>query len=104
MILIILLTVAPRETAIYFGGGKPLKYRAKFQLHLTALVNNTSKVLIIIHDPAMINGSVCCDLHGYKSNDVAVEPTTIEEFEILLFIGRIPGISDMPLVRMPEDL
>ncbi len=91
-------------SAVYFGGGKPLRYRAKFQLHLTALDDKRTKISIITHDPAVINGSVCCGMHGYKSNDVAVEPTTIEEYKILLFIGRILGVSDMPPLRMPEDL
>jgi hypothetical protein len=88
---------------VYFAGGKPLRYRAKFQLHLTALGDNSTKVSVITHDPSVINGSVCCGLHGYKSNDVAVEPTTIEEYRILLFIGRVLGVSDMPHLSLPED-
>jgi hypothetical protein len=87
---------------VYFGGGKPLRYRAKFQLHLTALDDNSTKVSVITHEPSVINGSVCCGLHGYTSNDVAVEPTTIEEYRILLFIGRVLGVSDMPPLRLPE--
>jgi hypothetical protein len=43
-------------------------------------------------------------LRGYKSNDVAVELTTVEEYKILLFIRRILGVNDMPPVRLPEDL
>jgi hypothetical protein len=88
---------------VYFGSGKPLRYRAKFQLHLTALDNNRTRVSVITHDPAVINGSVCCGLHGYNSNDVAVEPTTVEEYRILLFIGRVLGVSGMPPLRLPES-
>ena len=87
---------------VYFGGGKPLRYRAKFQLHLTALDDNSTQVSIITHDPTVINGSTCCGPHGKVANDVAVEPTTIEEYKILLFIGRILGVSDMPPLRLPE--
>lgn len=88
---------------VYFGGGKPLKYRANFQLHLTALSGNNTKVSVIVHNPTVINGSKCCGLHGYVSNDVPVEPTTIEEYKILLFIGRLLGQQNMPPLRLPED-
>jgi hypothetical protein len=87
---------------VYFGGGKPLRYRAEFQLHLTATDNTNTQISVITHKPSVINGSVCCGLHGYKSNDVAVEPTTIEEYRILLFVGRILGVTDMPPLRLPE--
>ena len=87
---------------VYFGGGKPLRYRAEFQLHLTAANDNNTQISVITHKPSVINGSVCCGLHGYKSNDVAVEPTTIEEYRILQFIGRILGVNDMPSLRLPE--
>lgn len=87
---------------VYFGGGKPLRYRAEFQLHLTAPNDNSTEISVITHKPSVINGSVCCGLHGYKSNDVAVAPTTIEEYRILLFIGRLLGVSDMPPLRLPE--
>ena len=87
---------------VYFGGGKPLRYRAEFQIHFTAVDNDNTQISVITHKPSVINGSVCCGLHGYKSNDVAVEPTTIEEYKILLFIGRILSVSDMPPLRLPE--
>ncbi len=88
---------------VYFGGGRPLKYRATFQLHLTAISDNRTKVSVIVHNPTVINGSKCCGLHGYVSNDVPVEPTTIEEYKILQFIGRLLDIHNMPPLRLPED-
>jgi len=88
---------------IYSGGGKPLKYRSEFQLHLTDAGHNRTKVSVITHKPTVFNGSKCCGLHGYVSNDVPVEPTTIEEYKILLFIGSILGTKNMPPLRMPED-
>lgn len=87
---------------VYFGGGKPLRYRAEFQLHLTALGPDRTRVSVITHKPTVINGSKCCGLHGYVSNDVPVEPTTIEEYKILLFLGRLLGTQDMPSLRLPE--
>jgi hypothetical protein len=88
---------------VYFGRGKPLEYRATFHLHLTGAEVNHTQVSVITHDAAVINGSVCCGLHGTKSNYVAVEPTTIEEYKILLFIGRVLGVSDMPPLKLPES-
>jgi hypothetical protein len=89
---------------IYFGGGKPLEYRAEFQLHLTKAGNNRTKVSVITHKPHVINGSKCCGPHGEVSNNVPVEPTTIEEYKILLFIGSVLGTKDMPPLRMPEGV
>ena len=89
---------------VYFGGGKPLRYRAEFQVHLTTVDANRTQVSVITHKPSVINGSVCCGLHGYKSNDVAVQPTTVEEYRILLFIGRVLGVSGMPPLRLPESI
>jgi hypothetical protein len=91
------------SSAVYFGGGKPLRFRAAFQLHLTAPGQNSTKVSVVTHNPTVINGSRCCGLHGYVSNDVPVEPTTIEEYKILLFIGRLLDARDMPPLRLPED-
>jgi len=90
------------SSPVYFGGGKPLRYRAKFQLHLIAVGDNSTQVSVVTHEPSVINGSKCCGLHGYVSNDVSVEPTTIEEYKILLFIGSILGARDMPPLRLPE--
>jgi hypothetical protein len=88
---------------VYSAVGDALKYRATFQLHLTAPTENSTKVSVITHNPTVINGSKCCGLHGYVSNDVPVEPTTIEEYKILLFVGRLLGAQNMPPLRLPEE-
>jgi hypothetical protein len=87
---------------IYFGGGQPLEYYAEFQLHLTELGNNRTKVSVITHKPRIINGSKCCSQIGHISNSVAVEPTTIEEYHILRFVGGILGAKNMPPLMFPE--
>ncbi len=89
---------------IYFGGGKPLEYRAEFQLHLTDAGNDRTKVTIITHNSTVINGAKCCGPHGDVSNYVVVEPTTIEEYKILLFIGSVLGAKGMSPLRMPEGV
>jgi len=50
---------------------------------------------------SVINGARCCGPHGYYANDVPVEPTTIEEYKILLYIGQVLSVRDMP--SSPED-
>jgi hypothetical protein len=87
---------------VYHGGGVPLRYVAAFQLHLVAAGDGGTRVSVVTHDPKVINGSKCCGLHGYAANTVAVEPTTIEEYKILLFLGRALGEGDMPPLRLPE--
>ena len=87
---------------LYLGGGMPLPYSAEFQLHFDAIDPNKTRVSVITHNPRVYNGTVCCGLHGYKSNTVPVEPSTIEEYKILLFIGRRLGMNDMPMLKLPE--
>jgi len=87
---------------LYLGGGIPLRYSAEFQLHFDAIDPNKTRVSIITHNPRVYNGTVCCGMHGYMSNTQTVEPSTIEEYKILQFIGRRLGVNDMPPLRLPE--
>jgi hypothetical protein len=90
-------------SAIYFANGKPLRYRAAFHLHLAGINEHSTKVTVLTQNPTVINGAKCCSPHGYYSNDVTVEPTTIEEYRILLYIGQVLNVRDMPPLQTPDD-
>jgi hypothetical protein len=90
-------------SAVYFANGKPLRYRAAFHLHLAAVNERSTKVTVLTQNSTVINGAKCCSPHGYYSNDVPVEPTTIEEYKILLYIGQVLGVRDMPPLHTPDN-
>ncbi len=83
-------------TTQYFFFAVESREHAVFAERIFANRENQDDVYFTTHDPTEINGSKCCGLHGYMANDVTVEPTTIEEYKILLFIGRVLGAGDMP--------
>ncbi|MEZ5422879.1 MAG: hypothetical protein R2682_07265 [Pyrinomonadaceae bacterium] len=89
---------------LYFGGGKPLTYTADFQLHFSDADPGKTRIQVIAHRAKVFNGTVCCGMHGYMSNVVPVEPTTIEEYKILRIIGEELGLTDMPPTRYPDSV
>jgi hypothetical protein len=96
---------APVESTVYFKDGQPLIYYADFQIHLAAIDQHKTRVEIFTYDS---NVGVGIDErwspHGPRLIRVAVKPTTVEEFQILLRIGEKLGFKNMsPLVTPQLD-
>lgn len=89
------------ESPIYFRRGRPLPYLAKFHIHVTVISDAQTRVQIFTQNPEVIAGERP-GIHGWAHNYVSVEPTTIEEYEILLRIGAELGASEMPELWLPE--
>ncbi|HAM98707.1 MAG TPA: hypothetical protein DCQ26_08840 [Marinilabiliales bacterium] len=89
---------------VYYKFWKPLEYSATFQLHLTSIDANRTKIEVITY-----NGSVFYWGIPFPGGDHAfvkekdVQPTTIEEYEILLRIGNLIGEKDMPSLKLPKN-
>jgi hypothetical protein len=82
---------------------KKLEYRAEFQLHFILLNDNETKIEIITHNPRVLYWSLRIFNWGHSFvNYRSVEPTTIEEYEILLRIGNLIGEKDMPPLKLPN--
>ena len=91
-------------SAVYHGQDGGLPFIATFHLHLEATGSNTL-VTITASDTKVINGTKfgfgpCGPGHGY--NFEHVEPTTVEEYTILRYLGHSLGITNMPEVIMPK--
>lgn len=91
------------ESKIYFRFGKPLSYSVDFHIHLDSISENKTKVNIFTLNPKICTwgfpfGSTG---HGY-SHMKKVPPSTIEEYEILLTIGKYLGEKDMPPCNYPK--
>jgi hypothetical protein len=90
------------SSEIYFDKKKrPLSYYAEFLLHLSS-VDGGTKVEIITIRPRVVTGqSLLPKLPHFARVEKTkpVEPSTIEEYEILLKIGTSLGVSG----RVPPD-
>lgn len=88
---------------VYNKFWKPLEYSAEFQLHFTSINEQETKIEVITHNPEVLyfGFDIFGTGHSYV-NTKKVEPTTIEEYEILLRIGKLVGEKDMPSLKLPE--
>ena len=83
-----------------------LDYRVSFYLHLENIDENHTKVSIKTIEPNVIVGNDLLPspphfIRNYKI--MVVEPSTIEEYEILLEIGKLIGEKEMPLLILPNE-
>jgi len=82
-----------------------MDYIASFHLHLTKIDSNRTMVQVITYNPAIINGNHNIALIGMTPGSILepVEPTSIEEYQILLRIGKKLGLKlKMPKLLLPE--
>lgn len=92
------------ESQVYFKDGQPLIYFADFHIHITAVESRKTRVEIFTYDSS-VNTSVNAPwspAHGRSFVYVKVNPTTIEQYQILLGIGKQLGKNDMPPLVTPE--
>ncbi len=92
---------------LYYKDNKPLGYSAYFHVHLTELEKYQTKIEIITYKPTLLLGekfySKIFNIFGHSFfNTEEVEPSSIEEYQILLDIGEGLGVKDkMPKIIMP---
>jgi hypothetical protein len=86
---------------VYKKFWKSLKYRAEFQLHFATVSENETKITIITHNPKVLYWSLNIFSGHPFAEYKTVQPTTIEEYEILLRIGNLVGEEDMPPLKLP---
>jgi hypothetical protein len=85
----------------YFAFGESLPYVATFAVSVETKGQHTL-VSIITIDPNVLKGFGGIGLHGTYEARLSVEPTTIEEYSLLLYIGNLLGVTDMPPLRLPK--
>ena len=87
---------------VYYSAGKPLEYFADFHIHFEPVDGKNTKVTVIAQRARVVNGSGCCSPHGSVAIYQDVEPTTVEEYRFLEWIGRITGTKNMPPITLPR--
>ena len=93
-----------RKSAVYYNRDGPCDYAAIFHIHLAAVAPQRTKVEIFTHRPQVISGKGQYHIiHGAWANYIVdVAPTTIEEYEILLAIGKQLRQQAMPPLVQPD--
>ena len=97
----ILNPVMDIKSKIYFRFGKPLPYSADFHIHLDSITENRTKVEIFTLNPTIVTFGIGYGHFGYTW-EKKVPPSTIEEYEILLAIGRQLEEQGMPECNYPK--
>ena len=88
---------------LYYSKGKPLEYRTAFIIKLTKINNDSTRISIEAEQPKVINGIIGLGAHGPIARETIVEPTTIEEYSILLFIADKLGDRTLLPLQLPTD-
>lgn len=93
------------QSSVYRGRIGGLPFIAAFHLHLTANGTNTI-VKIETHDARVINGTKfgfgSCG-PGQANVYVSVQPTTVEEYSLIRYLGGYLGVTNMPALILPKS-
>lgn len=92
-------------SSIYHGRDGGLPFIATFHLHLTTSGSNTI-VTVAASDAEVVNGTkfgIGPGGPGQRWNYARVNPTTVEEYSILLYLGRYLSVTNMPAITLPKE-
>ncbi|MDP2362318.1 MAG: hypothetical protein Q8M94_00970 [Ignavibacteria bacterium] len=82
----------------------PLSFLADFHIHLIKIDTDRTLVQVITYNSRLVTGEKTMGLVGEIGREIVepVEPTSIEEYEILLKIGEALGVKEkMPPLLLP---
>jgi len=80
---------------IYYTDNKKLECRTPFIIELKEVNQNMTLMSIKPEKLVVLNGTECCGPHGFYSKEFEVEPTTVEEYTLILFIAEQLGVTDL---------
>jgi hypothetical protein len=90
------------ESDVYLVDGHPLIYSADFHIHIAAVGQGKTRLQIFTHHSRVTAGiDESWSPHGPANVYVQVPPTTIEEYQLLLRVGRELGANEMPPLVTP---
>jgi hypothetical protein len=88
---------------LYFSKGSPLNYRTAFIVKLAKLTDKSTVVTVRAEDPVVINGTAGFGVHGPIAKETQVQPSSIEEYTLLLFIADKLGDNGLLPLKLPVD-
>jgi hypothetical protein len=88
------------NSPVYFKGGKSLPYYADFRVNFVSVNPTKTRVQVATFNSHVMAGT---EWHPMAKAGifVNVEPTSIEEYQILFDIGKNLSISNMPPLKIP---
>ena len=86
----------------YYSGSHPLIYLSDFAVQLSKIDSITTRIKVVALNPEVING-MGIGVHGPKYEYSQVEPTSIEEYSILLFIADKLGDKTLLPLKLPNN-
>jgi hypothetical protein len=95
------LGAAVGKSQVYLKDGEELRCYADFHIHLTSITGSRTRVEILTYDARVHAGT---EWHPFARAGiwVGVDPTSIEEYQILLDLGKQLGVQDMPKLITPD--
>jgi len=90
-------------STMYFNKSKPFQIRTEFAFQLKELSKNTTLITVKALDPKILNGTKCCGpCLGNYSLEEKVQPTTVEEYTLILYIAENLSIKDLQPLQLPK--
>jgi len=89
---------------VYFVRGEPAPYIADFYLKIEPLDDQGTRVAVEAVDAQVLAGKTLLPRHELSRANIylPVVPTSVEEYQLLLGIGRLLGQTDMPPLQLPN--
>ena len=95
----IVLTTKPFGSRTYYAEAKPLHVMCNLRLSITRIDTRKTKVSISAEQLKARNGTMT-GMHGATVPNIErLEPTSIEEYEILIYLGDRLGENNMPTIQ-----
>ena len=85
---------------IYSAGGKQLNCRTAFIVTLKKVNEDNTLLKIKPEDLKVIKGVAGLTAHGFYSKEIPVNPTTIEEYSLILFIAEQLGDTTLKQLNL----
>lgn len=91
----------------YKKNGEASPYSASYHIHLIKNNDSSTKVSIITSEAKVLKGLSKLPTLPHFAREwiyIPVKPTTVEEYEILLILGKALGVKNMPPLKIPEKV
>ena len=91
------------SSSVYHHKNVPFKYTVKFATKLKAIDKDNTLLSIKPFDAEIYNGSKCCGpCLGNYALAQKVQPTTVEEYTLILFIAEHLGVTGLQPIEIPK--
>jgi hypothetical protein len=88
---------------LYFRkNNEPFLFFTSFAFKFKAISDQKTLLSVIDINPIISNGTKCCGHSGYMAIEEKVQPTTVEEYTLILYIAEKLGVRGLAPLRLPK--